>query len=202
MAFFQLVVKGFGLAGLKPAVYRAGFGSGLDVGDSGDFPTQVVEDVASMTGEGAGRTAHSFLGLPVFADVRFPASADNPLIVLQTVLVEVAMQKTIVKTAVQGRRGTVKEYVSDGDYEVRLRGALVSAGSSAFPHGDMKDLQELLARRTSVEVVSDYLRLFGIYNLVITGYRFPQSEGMQNTQLFEIEAVSDLPDELVSEDEL
>jgi len=46
-------------------------------------------------------------------------------------------------------------------------------------------------------VVSDYLRIFNIYNMVVVGYSFVQQAGYQNMQMFEIAAVSDDPEELI-----
>lgn len=201
MGAFQIVLSNFGLSNVKPIFYRAGLGETPPAGAANEYPVQVGKDVGNMTGEGWDAAPKSWMGLPVFADVRFPMPGNRPDINLQTVLVEVSQRKQIVTTAVQGRNGTVKEYIADGDYEVRIRGAIVTgAGADNYPYQDVRDLHELLSRSEAVEVVADYLRLFNIYSLVVTGYSFPQTEGLQNTQLFEIEAVSDLPEELIEED--
>lgn len=200
MSVFQIILSNFGLPGVKPVVYRAGFGQPLPPGEGADYPEQPSLTVEHMTGEGSDGNLKSWLGTPVFADVRFPRDGKTDII-LQTVLVDVAQRKNIVTTAVQGRNGTVKEYVSDGDYEVRIRGAIVEAGGDGFPSSAVRDLHEILLKSNALQVVSQYLQIFNIYNLVVTGYSFPQSEGIQNTQLFEIDAISDLPDELIQEED-
>ena len=99
--------------------------------------------------------------------------------------------------AVTGLNGTIKTYVSDGDFDIRMRGMLIADNPNDYPIEEVKQLTELLKQPLSIEVVCDYLQLFGIYNLVIQDYNFPQSEGTQNTQVFEINALSDAPIELI-----
>jgi hypothetical protein len=149
----------------------------------------------NIAGEEARR---SYLGTPVFSDISIPRDG-RPDLLLETVLIEVSMRKYIVTTPVQGRPGTVKEYISDGDYEVRIRGVLVEPGSSQYPAQQVRDLHEVLRRSEAISVVADYLRFFDIYDLVVTSYAFGQPEGYQNTQPFELTCISDNPEELIEE---
>lgn len=121
-----------------------------------------------------------------------PASVE-----LGTVMVDVQMSKNIVTTAINGLNGTIKEFVSDGDYEVSLRGALVNSKGYDFPLADFKKLNDVLKAPVSLQVASEYLALFPIHNLVVKGYTLPQTEGSSNSQLFEINALSDNPAELI-----
>jgi len=200
MPKFQLILNSFGLAGLKPAVYRAFVGDTSPAGSGTEFPAQGDNSAGHITGEGSDANPKSWFGTPVFADVRFNRDGDDP-IKLDTVLVDVSQRKNIVTTAVQGRNGTVKEYVSDGDYEVRIRGAIVNTGDNRYPSAEVRDLHALLSKSEALPIVADYLRLFNIYSVVVTDYSFPQQEGFQNVQIFEITAISDTPEELVREDE-
>jgi hypothetical protein len=115
---------------------------------------------------------------------------------LGTVLVDIQMTKTIITTPINGRNGTVKEYYSDGDYVVSLRGALVNPKGTNYPYDEFRALNDLLKAKVSLKVTSEFLGLFPIYNLAITDYTFPQEEGLSNTQLFQINALSDTPIEL------
>ncbi len=199
MASFQLIIGAFGLQGLKPVIYGAQLGQQRPAEAANDYPDQSPVDNDNITGEGADAQPTTWLGTPVFADLRFPRDGKSD-IKLETVLIDVSQRKNIVTTAVQGRNGTVKEYVSDGDFEVRLRGAIVKEGRNSYPTAEVRDLQELLSRPETVKIVADYLRLFNIYSGVITGYSFPQQEGFQNVQLFEINLISDTPEELIEEE--
>jgi hypothetical protein len=158
-----------------------------------------VTDAANMTGEGYDAAPKSWLGVPVFADVRFKGLNNDPDIVLQSVIVSVTQTRNIVATPVQGRDGTVKEYVSDGDYAVTLSGAIVTEGADNYPQYEVNQLVELLRRKEALEVVSDFLRIFGVYNIVVMSYEMPQTEGVQNAQYFQIECLSDVPVELIEE---
>jgi hypothetical protein len=117
---------------------------------------------------------------------------------LGTVLVDVQMSKIIITTPINGRNGTVKEYYSDGDYQVSLRGALVNPTGTNYPYNEFRILNELLKAKVSLKVTSEFMSLFPIYNLAVTDYTFPQEEGFTNTQLFQINALSDSPIELAS----
>ncbi len=211
MPNYRLVLNALGLQGLKPVIYRAKFGATRPAGSSNEYspvgdpyPAGTSYDYAKQGEEGipqniAGDAARlSALGTPVFCDIAFPRNNKSDL-VLDTVLIDVSMRKNIVTTPVQGRPGTVKEYISDGDYEVRIRGAIVENGTSNYPTNGVRDLHEILSRSEAIPIVADYLRQFNIYNLVVTDFSFPQREGYQNVQLFEITCLSDLPEELIEE---
>lgn len=142
----------------------------------------------------------SYLGTPVFGEVILKSEEQGLEIELQTVLSDVAMTKNIVKTTMQGVDGTIKEYISDGDYEISIRGMLVSE-ENAYPQEATNTLHQLCLVKNELVVESEFLQLFGIYNLVIESYSFPQQEGFRNIQLFELSAISDKPIELIIEDE-
>lgn len=195
MPSYRLVLASLGLGGLKPLIYKKQLGQQSPAGSNNDYPK--IEEQAAIDLNG-GPARFSYLGTPVFSDIVFPREGKSDF-VIDTVLVDVSMRKNIVTTVVQGRPGTVKEYVSDGDYEVRIRGAIVSNGNNNYPYNDVRDLHELLSRSEALPVVSDYLRLYNIYNLVVLSYNLPQREGFQNVQVFEIQCLSDSPEELIEE---
>lgn len=195
MPDFNLVLRTLGLQVVKPLVYGVQIGRQAPAGVDRDYPAPDAEEQLNIAGESARK---SYLGTPVFADVAFPREG-KPDFVLETVLVDVAMRKNIITTVVQGKPGTVKEYISDGDYDVRIRGILVSQGNSQYPADQVRDLHQVLQRSEAIPVVADYLRFFDIYNLVVTGYNFSQVEGYQNIQMFEITCISDMPEELIEE---
>lgn len=141
----------------------------------------------------------SYLGTPVFAPLTFKEGSykvgDKTIryqgLDLQTVLMDISMSKNIVKTAVQGRSGTVKEYIADGDYQVNIRGILASIAPKAYPEEAMNKLLTLCKVPDALAVVSPLLTLFGIYHLVIESYSLPATQGYQNIQAFELTCVSD-----------
>lgn len=158
----------------------------------------------------------SYLGTPVFASLIFiPGSYKDKQGVtveygnivyndapglnfeINTVLIDVSQTKQIIKTNIQGLSGTVKEYINKGDYTVSIRGALVSSSALTYPTIEVQQLKEYLEAETAIGVASSFLSdIFDIETIVIESFSFPQSEGMPNTQLFEISAVSDSPIEM------
>lgn len=197
MGRFQVILNTFALGALKPIVYRAQLGSEPATGGA-DFADQQGEETGSIVGGNFEDSPHSWMGTPVFSDVQFPQDGEDT-IKLDTVLIDVSQTKNIVTTAVQGRNGTVKEYISLGDYEVRIRGAIVTERSDAYPYNQVRDFHKLLIQSNLLKVVAEYLRLFDIYSIVVKSFSFPQLEAMQNMQPFEITAISDTPDELIQE---
>lgn len=113
-------------------------------------------------------------------------------------LISINLEKNIVTTALQGRNGTIKEYISDGDYNIT-----VDAGVSAYPVQNeeneidisypidaVKELQELLALPEALEVQSDFLDIFGIDSAVVKSFSL-QQETHANRQSINIQMLSD-----------
>ncbi len=113
---------------------------------------------------------------------------------LDTMIMRVMQSKVIISTQVAGRPGTVKEYISDADYEVAIIGALI--GKNAYPAEAVERLVELCKVPASLEVVSPFLQIWDINELVIKDFTFNQTPGYEKQQNFEIRAISDNPIEL------
>lgn len=190
----NFLLQSFGLEHVKAAFYPPG--KPLESGHT-DVSAATKNDLKdldyNMTTLETGKAPVSMLGTPVFCDMILQNKEGSLKLQLLWVLAEVNMSKNIVKTAVQGRNGTVKEYISDGDYQVTLRGGLFTSFSHAYPREDMQTLNDLLKLNTSLKVVSEYLMQFNIYELVVEDYSLAQRQGVQNVQLFEIRTVSDFP---------
>lgn len=183
------------------------------------LPTVPVEEAISQ----------SQLGTPVFDQVIIKGGEffelkdiekTNPIpydgILLQTVILEATQSKNIITTAIQGRNGTVKEFISDGDLAVTMTGLLVgetqfnvdpktgkeldatiNQTGNVYPNIDMGRLITICKIPSSIEIISDFLSRFtDSENLdqryVITDYNFPQREGTRNLQPFQISMLSDV----------
>ncbi len=141
------------------------------------------------------------LGLPVFTRVTFPATAFRPALVLDEPLVEVSQDKSIVTTEVQGRNGSVKEYISDGDYAVTIKGILSSDPfdgrvARRYPTREVQALRELIALPEALPVTGRLFQILGIRNLVIKSHSWPALPGFTNWQAYELRCLSDEPIEL------
>lgn len=164
-----------------------------------EYPTQAVEPSPRMSTGSREQEAMSLLGTPVWADLILKTS-DADAVKIDTVLIEVSMRKNIISTVVQGRAGTIKEYVSDGDFDVKIAGALWRPKPGEYPQREVAALIDLLKKPIALKVVSPFLQFFGIYDLVVEEWSMPQKEGFSNLQFFEIAALSDAPIELIDEE--
>lgn len=113
------------------------------------------------------------------------------------VLMSVTQQKNIVVTQVAGAPNTVKELISAGDYKVKVMGALV--GPIEYPTDAVERLSEICQVPAALSVVSEFLTLFGIDQVVIESFTFKQTAANENLQAFELSLLSDAPIELTSQ---
>lgn len=144
----------------------------------------------------------SDFGTPVMDRLEFPKGSYVDLegntisfagIANATVILEVNQSKNIVKEAIQGRNGTIKEYVSDGDFVISARG-FISNKDNAIPLDALRDFRAIMQVPQQIEVVSQYLNeIFEINQIVIESYSMPQTEGVRNEIPFSFQALSDVP---------
>lgn len=179
----DIVIKTLGVGLLKSEIYK------------GKIPTQEMDDPISKS---------KMLGTSVFSNLTIKGRSFTdmegnqgsfPDMVFETVLYNVAQQKNIVITPVQGRNTTVKEFISDGDYAITVKG-LITGTNGQFPMSAMKDFVSMLKAPIAVDVSSWFLQLFGIYQMVISYAECSEQEGNYSSQTFELQAYSDQPIEL------
>lgn len=146
----------------------------------------------------------SKLGTPVFTNFELQGGSwtdDNGVLhtwdfqQFDTVLTVVDKPKNIIKTVIQGRNGSVKEYIGDGDYQITIR-LIVIGDRKKMPLQEIADLKRALDAPVALEVNSRYLQNLGINNIVVESYSMPQAEGAYHYQAFEIRCSSDEPIEL------
>ena len=113
---------------------------------------------------------------------------------LQSPVVQVQLTKHIVTTPLANYQGTVKEAVSEGDWQISLQGILC-AKTLSKPLLELKEFMQMVQEQASLAVYSEYLHLLGIQNIVLTQVRFPHSPYV-NVLLYQIDALSDRPFEL------
>lgn len=193
---FKFLLQNFGLEHLKPRFYPPGTPLAPADKKSNIANTPIADSDYNMGVSQDGRPLISSLGTPVFCDLWLRYKENDEVIedlYFDWILVDVNMEKLIVTTAVEGRDGTVKEYISDGDYMVTLRGGVSTPFSRAYPKDTVAKLVSLVKKKVALEVVSQFLFQFGITSLVVKGYNIPQMQGYQNEQPFSITCLSDSP---------
>ena len=155
----------------------------------------------------------SLLGSPVISNLEVAAGSyrdlDGNIIAyeglrIDNVLFTVTQTRNVVTTPVVGSNGTVKEYISDGDFDVTAEIIIVGETretadnifeiqdiGNKIPERDITRLIKICQVQEVVQVSSVFLDLFEISQVVITSYTTPQRAGFQNTQVFTINALSD-----------
>lgn len=189
----QLILKSAGLSALKVKFYNTSVNDKeLQAQEEGINNSSVYDNISRF-------------GLPIFDVLEFdslnyekldgtPVSIES--LQLGIALIEVNQTKNIVTTSIQGKNGTVKEWVSDGDYNITIRGALVGDGNEVKPQGKKNVLVAFCQAPVRINVACPLLNDFGIYSMVINSYSFPQKEGYLNVVPFELNCLSDYAIEL------
>ena len=116
---------------------------------------------------------------------------------LDHVLVGVRQNKQIVKTQVEGLDGTIKEYISLGDYEITIRGNLVNEiDGFARPTQQMNNLLRFLRYNDAIRMVSKATLPHNIESVVVMDYSFDEQAGYVNQIPCRIRLLSDTPEEI------
>lgn len=162
-------------------------------------------------------TVSSKYGLPTFDTFSFYANPANKLtyvtspdfggvsltitapFTFDTALIEINQTKNIVKTVIAGTNGSVKEYMSEGDFIINLKGVIV--GDTANQRPDINKLNSLVAylkAPLSIPISCHFLEELKISSVVIESYKLGQREGARNIIDIEINMLSDSVIELSS----
>ena len=122
----------------------------------------------------------------------------------------VTRTRNVVVTPILNENGSIKQITGKNDFQVEITGFLIgnynipnpetsnSDGDNfeteyAKPTEDIKTLTQILETNVSLNVQSAFLDQFGISNLVIQSFSFPQDFETKNIQEFTIKAMSDDP---------
>ena len=148
--------------------------------------------------------AISKLGTAVFSNITFLADSytDNydkettfKDMTFDTVIMTVNQSKNIVTTQIQGRNGTVKEYIGDGDYNITIN-IIITGTNNHYPISEVRDFKLILNANKSLKIASKYLDTLDISNIVIKDYEFAQEVGGYSYQKISISALSDKAQEI------
>jgi hypothetical protein len=146
---------------------------------------------------------HSAFGLPIWMGLEidgFKYKIDNTKTLIGVhginvpcCIVEVSRSKNIVKSTPIGGKitGTNKEYISLGDFQINIKGIVVSDKDSKYPEDKVTILSKIAAAPVAIPVTHKLLNLLGIYSMVIETEAYPSKQGFQNIQAFEWTCLSD-----------
>jgi hypothetical protein len=143
--------------------------------------------------------AQSILGTPVYSNLVFNADPDTPEntnIELNDVLLNVNQPRNIIVTPIAGRNGTVKEYISDGDYVISVRGVIVSQYKDVYPVEQITALKNLFVLKKAIAVSSLFLLNFEITEVVVQEWNINEIQGSRNMAELDMTMLSDTPIEI------
>ena len=139
---------------------------------------------------------NDWYGRPVFSDLILQRDKnDSDRIEMINALITVTQKKNIIQTSVTGRPGSVIEYVSMPGYDITIDGLLIG---DEYPRQQAEALIRILNEAQSLQVISEYLAMFSVYNVVVKKYDFYQNQ-KQTTQKFKLILISDEQLELTIE---
>ncbi len=134
----------------------------------------------------------SQLGNPIFDDLTFPAGnyltlegveVEYAELSLQTVRFTLSQAKNIVRTAISGRNGTVKEYNNTGDYVIRAQADLSNL-EPTFPREQLEAFVEVAKVPQQIPILSKILNVFfDIDNVVLSEFNMDPGNGSGNVTI-------------------
>ena len=119
-------------------------------------------------------------------------------------VISITSRKTIIETPLTERRGTVKELINIQDYEIIIKGFIVST-SNEFPENDATTLRTIYEQNVAISIQCPLTDIFllrpdrsGSDQVVIRELKFPAITGIKNIRPYELHLVSDEPFNLIS----
>lgn len=188
----------------KGMLYRLRLNKGRDVMKQEDYklgtPTGILvrndlgSDALNTPEEKWNGNVDYWLGRTAMTDLVVKVPGEGELLI-NDVVMNVSLQKEIVKTSIIGRKGSIKEYITDGDYQISMSVGIVAVNERGeiidqYPERAVTQLREILERPEALEVNSGFLDLFNINKIVVTNMSVKQMTH-SNRQVIEITAISD-----------
>lgn len=109
-------------------------------------------------------------------------------------VIKISGKKTIVKTAMAERQGTVKELYSVDDYSISLKGFFIDDKNRIWPEEDLKLFKKLFELQTAVVLENALTNVFlgSDQKVVIESFELPEVEGgRKHVRPFNIQLESD-----------
>jgi hypothetical protein len=119
-------------------------------------------------------------------------------------VISISSRKTIIETPLTERRGTVKELINIEDYDITVKGFIISA-SNDLAEDAITTLRTIYEQNTPLSIQCPLTDIFllrpdrsGSDQVALREIRFPTIVGVKNIRPYELHFVSDEPFNLVS----
>lgn len=157
-----------------------------------------VETLNSMKDYGINPNA-SFAGVPLYQPLTIKSTENGESdLLLDSAVVTWNLPRNIVKTIVQGRDNSVKEFINNGDYIINVSGIFCSR-EWRYPLEQVITFDKFMKKKQALKIEHEVLNALGVFNIVIDSYDCPQTPEI-NVQQYSFVAESDQPIELKSKD--
>jgi len=104
---------------------------------------------------------------------------------------DISQSKNIVKTAINGVKGTIKEYIADGDLVINMN-VVLGGLTDVYPLEELKALQSILDENNSIIIYSKILNdVLGVTRVVVEGYSFNPTT-WSSVQEMKVDLLSDM----------
>lgn len=153
---------------------------------------EATELIIGLEAQDYGKSSF-FEGVPIWLPLLLQNDEIGEIL-LENAVVDLTRTKNIVTTPVQGLDGTVKEYISNGDWQITVRG-IIAQKQYGYPKEKYKQLLKFLQINKPIKVINQWINDAEIYSIVITDYKLPYNPHI-NCIIYEFNALSDKPIEL------
>ena len=139
----------------------------------------------------------TYLNKEIWLPTRFtglPGTFKHHEFFLPYSVIKISGKKTIVKTAMAERRGTVKELYSTDDYSISLKGFFIDDKNRTWPEADLKAFRRLFELQSAIVLQNALTNVFlaGEQRVVIESFDLPEVEGgRKHIRPFNIQLESD-----------
>lgn len=142
----------------------------------------------------------TLIGMPLFMPLTIKNTDDeNDFMLLESAVVELSRTKNIVSTIIQGRDGSVDEFINNGDWNITVTGMLCLDGP-AYPLNLVTKLEHFLGMKKPLKIEHESLNALSIYEIVVLSENPIIKSAHINVQPYSFTAKSSKPLPLIIQD--
>ena len=142
----------------------------------------------------------ALIGMPLFMPLTLKnPDDDNDFMLLESAVVECSRTKNIVSTVIQGRDGSVDEWINNGDWNITVTGMLCE-NTPRYPLYQVTKLEHFLEMNKALKIEHESLNGLGIYEIVVLSENPIIKSAHINVQPFSFTAKSSKPLPLIIQD--
>ena len=125
---------------------------------------------------------------------------ENGGVLIEGCILDVTQSRNIVRTEMIGVDGAVSEFISNGNYDINIRGFFGTKFADLFPDANTQMLREYCEATVALSVKSTWLNQYmGITEIIVESVNFFQRQSERNTQYFIIQAKSEISYEITKD---